>query len=616
MTKKPITRNLPIAFTLAFAVCVLMHGCAGLHPIHGIPMDQVDPCLLQPERPRNDGRTIDLSLLGQGRPHAHIVDAGDVLGIYVEGVLGEEDTGPPVVSPSLGASPGALTTATVASAKLGFPVPVRADGTITLPYKPAIHVRGLSMDQVEARIRHTYSGPDGLLRAGRDRIFVTLHKPRTVRVLVVRKDRPSEPAYLQPPDYRRADDGRGTAVLVELPAFENDVLHALVASGGLPGPDAEDAVYVMRAGGSSMMGTGPTCPPAIAAVQPMYPQPPQSFGMANQYVSQQRYEQFGQSPMAPVPMSSVPASGIQQVAGRVIATMPVPATWPASPANPIPTEWRQPTMPHGASATVPHERSAPNQAPLAALADPFGNSRSGARTGVSGMPSTPTMVMASQRRVAYSSAQPAVSGIEQTGFLRDRRQRRRAAEAETVPCCSTGYYDATVANAGVRKIPLNILPGETPSFTQQDVLLNNGDIIFIESRSQEYFYTAGLLGGGKYPLPGNEDTDLLDAIALADSQRRVLPTRQIGGVSSLNQDVTIGASKVIIFREDQSGQTVPIRVDLNKLKRNPATAPVILPGDRVVLQYSKLEAFAAMFERHFLEGTVLGVASGVTFGNN
>ena len=148
------------------------------------------------------------------------------------------------------------------------------------------------------------------------------------------------------------------------------------------------------------------------------------------------------------------------------------------------------------------------------------------------------------------------------------------------------------------------------------MLLSTGDVIFIESRSREYFYTAGLLGGGKYPLPQNEDTDLLDAIALADSQRRVLPTKQVGGVSSLSQDITVGASKVIIFRTLGSGDPLPIKVDLNRLKRNPAAAPVILPGDRIVLQYTPLEAFAATIERHLLEGTVLGVASAVSFGNN
>lgn len=575
-------------------------------------MEQVDPCLLQPERPRNEGRTLDLSLLAQPRPGSHVVGAGDVLGIYIEGVLGEATNGPPVVSPSLGASPGALTTATVASAKLGFPVTVRHDGAIALPYKPAIPVQGLTIDQVEGRIRQTYSGPDGLLRSGRDRIFVTLHKPRTVRVLVVRKDRPTEPFYSQPPDYRRADDGRGTAVLVELPAFENDVLHALVASGGLPGPDAENAVYVMRSGGT-----------ATACQQPAMPQ-----------------QMMPRSTVAPV---------IQQTAGRVVSTMPVPAQWNSTDAGalyamqstgrPVPnvpafahvSYGQQPLVgqpvqyPQPSSIPASHQ---PTTHPLANLADPFARQTTAPRPRPSATQIT--------RNDPYA---PASNSVLQINYNQNPMPSHSTTPLSHTTACSNGnagmvsnvdpnatangacchgalYNDSSVANPMIRKIPLTILPGETPQFSRADVLLSDGDIVFIESRSQEYFYTAGLLGGGKYPLPGNEDTDLLDAIALADSQRRTLPTRHIGGVSSLNQDVTIGASKVIIFREDQNGFTIPIKVDLNKIKRNPATAPVVLPGDRIVLQYTKLEAIAAGFERHFLEGSVLGIASGITFGNN
>lgn len=567
-------------------------------------MDDVDPCLLYPERPRNDERTIDLSLLGQPRPMAHVVDSGDVLGIYIEGVLGEEQNGPPVVSPSLGASPQALTTATVAAASLGYPIPVRADGSIALPYRPAIPVRGMTVEQVEAHIRSVYSGPGGLLKSGRDRIFVTLHKPRTVRVLVVRKDRPQEPAYLQPPDYRRADEGRGTAVLVELPAFENDVLHALVASGGLPGPDAEEAVYVMRAG----YGAGACANQPLPAPAPMQTYPAYSANRGHDL---------------PAPATMQP-TGIQQVAGRVVATMPVPETWSSptmlmnQPMNAAPI-WAD-TLAMRAPQAVPFPLTASGNV---GGSDPFASTRSNGQISSTGQTNSGSAVpanspFATSSRLQASSLSQA-SSVAQVGYRKELRQAQRAADQRACmpQCCGvTGYQDATVASPAVRKIPLSMLPGEAPQFATPDVLLSNGDIVFIESRSREYFYTAGLLGGGKYPLPRNEDTDLLDAIALADSQRRVLPTRQVGGVSSLNQDVTIGASKVIIFREDSAGQTVPIKVDLNKLKRNPANAPVIMPDDRIVLQYTKLEAFAAAFERHFLEGTVLGVASGITFGNN
>lgn len=589
MTVIPPILSRPLRAALA-AFAATLSGCAALHPVNGIPIDRVDPCLLQPDRPRSDQRTIDLSLLGQGRPMSHVVDAGDVLGIYIEGVLGDEAQGPPVVSPSLGATPGALTTATVASASLGYPVAVRDDGTISLPYKPPFSVRGLTMGEVELRIREIYSGPDGLLKPGRDRIFLTLHKPRTVRVMVVRKDRPLEPAYLQPPDYRRADDGRGTAVLVELPAYENDVLHALVASGGLPGPDAENAVYVMRAGGAcnacANSPYGPSWQPTMpghatqhGVTSPMLPAAPPA-----------RFPMDGFS--AARPIEAAGSAEIELASARVLAAMPIPAD--VTPAN---------SRAYFGHAAMQPFASRTNYGAATATSNPWSRPQI----------SLPVGHTASPGHAFSAPAAPNPSSIEPTGFCLAERGRKAHTCSPSLPC---SYEDATVHGPAVRKIPLTILPGESPSFCRSDVLLSNGDVVFVESRSQEYFYTAGLLGGGKYPLPRNEDTSLLDAIALADSQNRILPTRQVGGVSSLSQDVTVGASRVVIFRNSGSGQQVPIKVDLNRVKRNPSLAPSILPGDRIVLQYTPLQAIGATIERHLLEGAVLGVASAVSIGNN
>ena len=42
-------------------------------------------------------------------------------------------------------------------------------------------------------------------------------------------------------------DKRGTGQTVSLPVYQNDVLHALAETGGLPGLDAENVIYVIRA---------------------------------------------------------------------------------------------------------------------------------------------------------------------------------------------------------------------------------------------------------------------------------------------------------------------------------------------------------------------------------
>ena len=38
--------------------------------------------------------------------------------------------------------------------------------------------------------------------------------------------------------------------MVELPTYENDLLHALTATGGLPGVDAQNEVWIFRNGSS------------------------------------------------------------------------------------------------------------------------------------------------------------------------------------------------------------------------------------------------------------------------------------------------------------------------------------------------------------------------------
>ena len=100
-----------------------------------------------------------------------------------------------------------------------------------------------------------------------------------------------------------------------------------------------------------------------------------------------------------------------------------------------------------------------------------------------------------------------------------------------------------------------------------------------------------------------------------DAQRRQVPGKFVGGVSSVSQDVTIGASRMIIYRRTAGGRTVPIELNLNKIKRNPSLAITIRPGDRMFLQYTPWEMVGAAFERHFLEGSVLGFSSAAAFGN-
>ena len=155
------------------------------------------------------------------------------------------------------------------------------------------------------------------------------------------------------------------------------------------------------------------------------------------------------------------------------------------------------------------------------------------------------------------------------------------------------------------RIPLRLSEGEAIRFNPRDVILEDGDIVFIQSREDEVFYTGGLLGGGQFSLPRDSDLDILEAIAIAQSQDQ----SQNGGRSALNNDVTIGASQAIIIRKLPNGSQVPIMVNLYRARKHPSERIAIRPGDYIVLQYTKIEAVGAFLEKHILEGALFGLAA-------
>ena len=99
---------------------VAMIGCAACHPIEGIPARYV-PSEVKAQS-RSGKKTIDLSLLSQTVPRTYHLDSGDVLAVYIEGVLPKANEFPPVNMPLQGEE---------ATPALGYPIPVRPDGTMS-----------------------------------------------------------------------------------------------------------------------------------------------------------------------------------------------------------------------------------------------------------------------------------------------------------------------------------------------------------------------------------------------------------------------------------------------------------------------------------------------------
>jgi hypothetical protein len=422
----------------------LLSGCAALtNPVaNGVPVRRLPPELLA--APKEGTRHLPLTLLRQPPPTVYRLAAHDILAVWIEGVLGERNQLPPVLNyPETPSLPPAF----------GIPIPVRSDGTVALPYLAPVSVKGLSAEEAQQAIREAYLKAQ-ILKPGRERVLVSLMRRRVEQILVFREDATGAPAggagtgtsagtrsfgVTLAPGGTPASLRRGTGFAVDLPAYENDVLHALAQTGGLPGLDAVNEVVIQR--GSFQDGTE--------------------------------------------------------------------------------------------RAQLLHELQTP----------PAGSN-------------------------PYTGA-PATRG-EQT-----------------------------------IRIPMRLRPGQEPNLRPEDIILHTGDIIFIEAREAEYFYTGGLLPPGQFVVPRDYDLDVVQAIALVGGPM------VSGGLNPINLSGTFvqngigfpNPSLVSVIRRTPEGGQVAIRVDLNRALRDPRERILIQPKDVIILQQTPTEAvvqyFTAVFKFNF-----------------
>jgi protein involved in polysaccharide export with SLBB domain len=231
----------------------LLNGCAAFtNPVaEGVPVRRVPPELLG--RPREEEKPLPLPLLRQPPPEVYRLAPGDVLGVYIEGILGERTQPPPVRYAEQGNLPPAF----------GFPLPVRSDGTLPLPLIKPLKVEGMTLSEAQEAIRQAYLLPKELLKPGNERVVVTLQRPRQYHVLVVRED--ASAAVMGQNTVGSfttttsivGGNRRGTGYALDLPAYENDVLNALARTGGLPGLDAANEIIIQRGAGRRVRESAP-----------------------------------------------------------------------------------------------------------------------------------------------------------------------------------------------------------------------------------------------------------------------------------------------------------------------------------------------------------------------
>ncbi len=406
---------------------MLSAGCSTItQPISGIPARRIPPQFLA--QSKNNLVPLDPARLSQEPLRDYLLDDGDILGIYIEGIL-------PFVPPDRPPEPPPVNFPDATSQldpSLGFPIAVINDGTIQLPNLEPIKVRGLTIDQTRDLIRKYYLDSEILRESSRLQPIVTLMKERTYNVIVIRQDMGAGATGggggAGQAGFTRATDYSATGRMLKLKAYQNDVLNALMESGGLPGVNARNEVKILRASRADQR-------------------------RRDEFV-QQFYQQYY--------------------------------------CNPDPC---------GCPPPLPEDPS-------------------------------------------------------------------------------------------ILKIPLRLPPGTIPEFGPENVVLEDGDIVYIESRDAEVFYTGGLLPGGEFKIPRDYDLDVLTAMALSGGgisrqQNGGGGGGGMGGIGGMVGQVPPGM--LYVLRKTPCNGQITIAVDLAKANVDPRERILVQPGDILVLRFKPSE---------------------------
>lgn len=412
----------PLLMSLVWLVAATNTGCITFTN-YAIPASRLPSQYQAPTK--NDLHPLNFQLLAKRQLTDHFIDVGDVVAVTVIGILPS-----PEAQTALVQNQTTLTSdyypphGTINGPSYGIPIQVQADGSVQLPQLPSVKIQGLTLQSAAEKIAQSYVASN-ILKEDAAQVNLVLLRNRVNRVVVLREDASQEAATLVSKG-QTVLHKRGSSVLVDLPHHESDVLHALAASGGLPGVDAYNEIWILR------------------------------------------------------------------------------------------------------SAEVSVEQR-------------------------------------DQLRVEVENGLPASDAIRKL----------------------PAHVQAT-------KIPLKLCSHEAIPFSPSDIELSHGDIVYVEPRKDEYFYTGGLLPGGQIPLPRDEDVDIIEAIAIANGS-----VGGLGGTSSvavLRAGAGLGniipPTRALVLRKLPNGQQVPIRVDLNLAMRDPKERIKIMSGDYIMMYYKPGETAA------------------------
>ncbi len=366
---------------------------------------------------------IDLNLLSQQRPsNGHHVDEGDLLGVYVGGIMPAKVDDQSIIHPPVSMLGQYYPPyGRVATPATGVPIDVRSNGSVRLPLVGRLELGGQTLEKATDIVRAAYEDA-GVIQKDRERVVLTLLRPRVRRVVVLREDAQSPiPQFI--PKIAAPYTKIGHGEVIDLPAYENDVLHALAASGGLPGIDVFSEVWVFR-----------------------------------------------------------------------------------------------------------NRDSANND---------------------------PAMIQ---------------KQIKDAGSPEEFASKWVQGERQLI------------------RIPLRVDPDAPVPFTEDDIILEDGDVVYLPPREVENFYTGGQLPGGKVPLPRDRDTDVLEAIALVNGASGGPGTN--AAIFRTGPGNVFPPTRALIVRKLPNGQQLRIRVDLNRALHDPNERIIIQPEDQLLLFFSPGELYS------------------------
>lgn len=395
-------------------------GCHSLEShVDPVPASRL-PCQLR-AKAKGCQMPFPLTSLGQDKPAAHTIGPGDKLGVYVYGVIPSSKDESPLIQRTQPVNQRYYPpNGSVAGATIGLPMEVDPNGALDLPIVGRVNVSGMTLSEASDKVKKLYAD-EKVLKSGSERTQISLITPRVRRIVVVREDTPA-PNVTMLPAGQVDHIHRGSAEVIDLPVYENDILHALAATGGLPGTDAAREIWVFKR-------KGLTNPHAIC-----------------------------------------------------------------------PAELRVHTVGY-------HEESS----------------------------------------------------------------------------CEDGCGRQVIS------VPLVGCPGESTPYTQSNVILEEGDVVYLPRR-EEYFYTGGLIGGAKIPLPRDEDIDIIEAISLAQGSVGGPLGKSGFALANGTPGHMVNPTRATVVRKLSDGRQFSIRVDLKRAMSDPKERILIQADDLLMLEFRKHEA--------------------------